>query len=353
MLLAAASSIKLPTRLLFALMFSNSCALLLLVVLEVADSFPVDARLFFWKLNLNASLLNVLVLLPIYQILVFVSESNYQMLRRNALPLTAIGYCIFALAFWRIGVHLEASTNSPQSTGWNYIPYLIGRVGVVGVTLMALLSGFGAVNSPYSNLSIFLRTVSEDDIRKAESSLAQTVEITFDKKRRLMHAEIAHNARPSSDASKGFLSNMFSSVTSSFSQFGYSDISTLRKEVDAQEMLLGRLFMDLDELQMDRKRLLEAKTYRGIFNNLLGYVFSVYCIFKTCMAMINIVLNRQGETDPITRTLDVLVHYAGVEIDAKLWAKDISFALLGVLVVVSVPLFSCFESIFQFSIEPM
>ncbi|KAH6584702.1 hypothetical protein BASA60_000864 [Batrachochytrium salamandrivorans] len=101
-------------------------------------------------------------------------------------------------------------------------------------------------------------------------------------------------------------------------------------------MLLGRLFMDLDELQMDRKRLLEAKTYRGIFNNLLGYVFSVYCIFKTCMAMINIVLNRQGETDPITRTLDVLVHYAGVEIDAKLWAKDISFALLGVLVVVSV-----------------
>ncbi|KAH6584703.1 hypothetical protein BASA60_000865 [Batrachochytrium salamandrivorans] len=182
MLLAAASSIKLPTRLLFALMFSNSCALLLLVVLEVADSFPVDARLFFWKLNLNASLLNVLVLLPIYQILVFVSESNYQMLRRNALPLTAIGYCIFALAFWRIGVHLEASTNSPQSTGWNYIPYLIGRVGVVGVTLMALLSGFGAVNSPYSNLSIFLRTVSEDDIRKAESSLAQTVEITFDKK---------------------------------------------------------------------------------------------------------------------------------------------------------------------------
>ncbi|KAJ1343254.1 hypothetical protein BSLG_002280 [Batrachochytrium salamandrivorans] len=280
MLLAAASSIKLPTRLLFALMFSNSCALLLLVVLEVADSFPVDARLFFWKLNLNASLLNVLVLLPIYQILVFVSESNYQMLRRNALPLTAIGYC------------------------WNYIPYLIGRVGVVGVTLMALLSGFGAVNSPYSNLSIFLRTVSEDDIRKAESSLAQTVEITFDKKRRLMHAEIAHNARPSSDASKGFLSNMFSSVTSSFSQFGYSGKSVM-KEVDAQEMLLGRLFMDLDELQMDR-------------------------------AMINIVLNRQGETDPITRTLDVLVHYAGVEIDAKLWAKDISFALLGVLVVVSV-----------------
>ncbi|KAH6575831.1 hypothetical protein BASA60_004770 [Batrachochytrium salamandrivorans] len=275
-------------------MFSNSCALLLLVVLEVADSFPVDARLFFWKLNLNASLLNVLVLLPIYQILVFVSESNYQMLRRNALPLTAIGYCIFALAFWRIGVHLEASTNSPQST----------------VCVNNLSNQFD------------FRTVSEDDIRKAESSLAQTVEITFDKKRRLMHAEIAHNARPSSDASKGFLSNMFSSVTSSFSQFGYSDISTLRKEVDAQEMLLGRLFMDLDELQMDR-------------------------------AMINIVLNRQGETDPITRTLDVLVHYAGVEIDAKLWAKDISFALLGVLVVVSVPLFSCFESIFQFSIEPM
>ena len=42
--------------------------------------------------------------------------------------------------------------------------YNFSRVGVVGVTLMAILSGFGAVNCPYTYMDYFARIVTPLDV---------------------------------------------------------------------------------------------------------------------------------------------------------------------------------------------
>ncbi|KAL0590982.1 Golgi pH regulator [Plecturocebus cupreus] len=62
---------------------------------------------------------------------------------------------------------------------------LISRVGVIGVTLMALLSGFGAVNCPYTYMSYFLRNVTDTDILALERRLLQTMDMIISKKKRV------------------------------------------------------------------------------------------------------------------------------------------------------------------------
>ena len=54
---------------------------------------------------------------------------------------------------------------------------------------MALLSGFGAVNYPYTSMNVFMRSVSLEDVRKIERKLLQTMEMIAMKKKKIALAE--------------------------------------------------------------------------------------------------------------------------------------------------------------------
>lgn len=127
------------TRAIFILLWTNSILLLTTFLIEIiAKDYSL---LWYGKAFLFICLILLLLVLP-YMILISITRHK----------VIFILLVLFWGLFERIGMFL------PQNTGNNHIiPRIFVRVGIVGVSLMAILSGFAAVNGPVSNLNIFKR----------------------------------------------------------------------------------------------------------------------------------------------------------------------------------------------------
>ena len=73
-----------------------------------------------------------------------------------------------------------------------------------------------------------------------------------------------------------------------------------------------------------------------MYFNFLGYFFCGYCCWKIFISTVNILLNRVGKQDPISRGIYILVNYLNIAIDVDFWSQQISFWLVGIIVVTSI-----------------
>jgi hypothetical protein len=102
-------------------------------------------------------------------------------------PLTILVYLFYLYLFWKLGDPFPIL--SPKK-GLLSIEQGVSRIGVIGVTVMALLSGFGAVNYPYSSMAYFMRPVSYADVQAIERRLLQTMDMIVAKKKRIALAKM-------------------------------------------------------------------------------------------------------------------------------------------------------------------
>ncbi|KND04011.1 uncharacterized protein SPPG_01458 [Spizellomyces punctatus DAOM BR117] len=326
-------------RIVFAATFAASCTLFEMIIFEIGGVLDASSRWLHWKITLYVMLVNVIALLPFYQFYICFAERESVWLRSNRWALATCCWIVYLYLFWKIGDQFPINTAQDRAASSIFfgIEPGMGRVGVIGVTIMAILSGFGAVNSPYTTLSFFLRQVTDTDVISAEKKLLQTMDMVLSKKKKILLAQRRQQAMGEQHivGVGGFMRNMFNKVTGGFG-LGNENIGILAHEIKALETVMQQLFMDLDDLNSERERIKYSKTFKGHYFNILGYIFSAYCLWKVFTSTLNIVFNRVGGTDPVTHGLNLLVHHVGIEVDVTFWAPQLSFVFVGVLVVCSI-----------------
>lgn len=212
----------------------------------------------------------------------------------------------------------------------------VARVGVLGVTSVAALSGFGAVNTPYTFLGYFIRSSTSADIEEKKREIVQTLYSVSQRKKRLAIAKKKHKGGGSSSSgSGGGWGGMISSYIGS-SDASAESIQLLETEAQALEQVSTSLYLELHDMISENQRMKALSTVKGKLKHFAGHFLSVYCLYKIFMAAINLVFRREKKTDPVTRFFQIAVDGFGLEVDVDFWSQQIAFILAGVLIVLSV-----------------
>jgi len=325
-------------QLVFCINFTLSCTMFELIIFEIIDYLDESSRYFHWLLSLYLMLFMVIILTPFY-LFYFAFSSIRKIPPQWISPLSFVAWLLYIVIFWRIGDSFPI--HNPKH-GVLSVETCVSRVGVVGVTVMALLSGFGAVNYPYTSMAMFMRSVTASDVAQIERKLMQTMEMVVAKKKRIAVAEREIRkqeqeaaARASAEAKSGWWRKFSSSIANTSMGHVHENIPQLKQDILALEELSRQLFMEINEMQNMRERIEWSRTFQGKYFNFLGYFFSLYCCWKIFISTVNIVFDRVGKVDPITKGMEIAVHWFGLDIEVQFWSQHISFILVGAIVVTS------------------
>jgi hypothetical protein len=220
------------------------------------------------------------------------------------------------------------------------------RIGIIGISLMALLSGFASVSSPWHTFAddraYRKRPITDADIARKQAGLDATAELLLTKRHRLRSLQRKRAAASEGGAGSG--GSLMGRVIVSLKAMGSGDaaeIRALQLEISGLETMEANLSSSLALLRSQKAAHARDGTALGRLLAIPSYAFSAYCIYRilattlTTLRRLYYPAASFSSADPINRFLGLLAKHWDPKLDQIAWARQISFLLSGVILAAS------------------
>jgi hypothetical protein len=320
-----------------------------LILCEISNSLNPAARREALRIVLPTLLFFLLILIPFLELHSLVSGSGWSFQRtgKGKIPkmpwvLQLVGFAIWLMGFWWLGkgipgtyIHAMASQKGKALS-----EACLERVGIIGISLMALLSGFAAVSAPWQTFGAKQRPVTESDVARKQAGLDATNDMLGQKRSRLRALQRKVKESPV----EGFMTKVIGTIRGDADA---QEIKALALEISGLNSMAQSLSSSLTLLENRLESSRRAASPLGkLFWTPVSYGFSLYCIYRilttTLTTLRRIVFPSPdpeaftaSTTDPINRVLSLIANNIDPTLDQLAWSRQISFALSGIILLAS------------------
>ena len=360
--------ISVRVAMVFSGTFAITSSLLLLVLYEVAEIVDVGTLRMCWRAYLRAATFALLGVAPWEMFLlgfdallrhqsdfgveaVVVDDERagggYRRGERRtrrrvkAYALATVATFVFVWAF--LGVEpargrYHVDREGTKVSGGTFTMFrVVSRTAVLGISLLGVLSGFGAVHFPYTTMRIFNRAISDAEVSNLERRLVQSIETVVERKKRveLLKYEIAKASEV--DRRGGSGGGVFGRLAAGLRLPGIREgragqIITLSAEINALEAVNKTLFFELHDVNLQKERARLSRTTYGRFLELCGAAMFAMCSYRFIVGFKRLIFKETPSTDPITTAVHLFLANKSIDIDPAVLSQYLSLILIAFLV---------------------
>ena len=327
----------------FSITIALAVVLAELVLCEISDTLDAATRGVVLRLTILLLLILLVAIIPSLEIHSLITAAGWRYTGQDtsrlrvAWVLHGIFFSAWLFGFWASGHAILARHR--EGAGIREHPGLVSstteHVGVIGISLMALLSAFAAVSAPYQSFIASPKPVGETSVARKLAGLNSTRDLLEAKRSRLRAIERKLSDAPPESLLQRAMGTLRSNPDS-------TEKRTLEMEISGLENMSYTLSTHHALLSSRLASQRRARTPLGRALRVADTCFYAYCIYRILAMTLTFIRRRLAPpdtpfvgADPINNILALLIKHYDSQLDRAAWTRQSSFLLSGIMLLAS------------------